>query len=404
MKKYLSNLVNMIRATLLYCANNAAVTAVITNFAAAKTAIDNKLVLIDQLDQIAGGTSIGVTLDTNAIRTAMTNIAFKCCNALTAYAVSVNNNTLKQKVNFTKTALNRLKKDEIDDTCQTIHDEADLNIAVAGGFGYLATDVTDLATAISLYRTAMQNPRQAIISKTLAIEQITSITRDIVDNSFRLGLDKMVNTLDVTSPVFVSGYYHSREVINLGSTTAKVRGIMRNENGTFLVGAKFYLTLTGVNQKVDETTAGAGGKYGIANLAANDYDLYWEHPFYQLKTETNVHISAGKEITRNVTLLNLPPITGTINPGQIINIFNNSNLFWTPGVTVKIKNTTNGTGINSITYYLADNPGDTFSGQNGTTLTPGQEETHTITAAEFKACLNIQNQSPNPGTYEISIS
>jgi hypothetical protein len=157
MKKYLSNLVNMIRATLLYCANNAAATAIIANFAAAKSALDTKLVLIDQLSQIANASTKGVTLDTNAIRKAMTDIAFKCCNALTAYAVSVNNNTLKQKVNFSKTALNRLKKDEIDDTCQTIHDEADLNIAAAGGFGYLPTDVTDLATAISLYRTAMQN-------------------------------------------------------------------------------------------------------------------------------------------------------------------------------------------------------------------------------------------------------
>jgi hypothetical protein len=134
MKKYLSNLVNMIRATLLYCANNAAATAIIANFAAAKSALDTKLVLIDQLSQIANASTKGVTLDTNAIRKAMTDIAFKCCNALTAYAVSVNNNTLKQKVNFSKTALNRLKKDEIDDTCQTIHDEADLNIAAAGGF------------------------------------------------------------------------------------------------------------------------------------------------------------------------------------------------------------------------------------------------------------------------------
>lgn len=404
MKKYLSNLVNMIRAALLYCANNTAATAGIIEFAPAKAAADTKLVLIDQLAQIANGTTKGVTLDTNAIRKAMTEIALKCCNALIAYAASVHNNTLLAKVNYTKSDFKAMKKDEVDDTCQTIHDEANLNIAAAGGFGYLATDVTDLATAIGLYRTAMQNPRQAIISKTLAIEQINSITRDIIDNGFKLGMDKMVNTLAPTNPVFVSGYYHSREVINLGSTTAKVRGIIRNEDGTFLVGAKFYLTLTGVNEKVDEATAGAGGKYGVSDLAANDYDLYWEHPFYQQKVETNVHISAGKEITRNVVLENLPPITGTINPGQVINIFNNSNLFWTPGVTVKIKNTTNGTGINSITFFLTNNPGDSYSGTGGSTLTPGQEETHTVSAAEFKPCLNIQNQSPNTGTYEITIS
>lgn len=404
MKKYLSNLVNMIRATLLYCTNNPSPTSGITEFAPAKASAETKLVLIDQLSQIANASTKGVTLDTKVIRKAMTDIAFKCCNALIAYAAFINNNTLLQKVNYTKTSLNRLKKDEIDDACQTIHDEADLNIGAAGGYGYVSTDVTDLATAISLYRTAMQNPRQAIISKTLAIEQITSITRNIIDNGFKLGLDRMVNTLETTEAVFVSGYYHAREIINLGSTTAKVRGIIRNENGIFLVGAKFYLTVTGENQKVAEATAGAGGKYGVSDLAANDYDLYWEHTFYQPKVETNVHISAGKEITRNVVLENLPPITGTIAPGQVINIFTNSNPAWRVGVTVTIKNTTQGTGINSISYYLADNPADTFNGTNGTTLTPGQAETHTITAAEFKPCLNIQNQSPNPGSYEITIS
>jgi hypothetical protein len=403
MEKVISNRVNMIRATLTHCTNNPAATAGIPQFATAKATADTKLVLIDSLNMIASGTSKGVTLDTNLLRKAMTDIAYKCGRALNAYAVTNNNNTLKLKVDYKLTDFKEMKKDEVDDVCEVIQTEANNNIAAAGGFGYDAADVTDLLTAIGLYRTGMQNPRQAIISKSQAILQIKSISRNIIDISFKEIMDSMVETLRVSNPNFVSSYTQAREIIDIGSTTAKVRGIICNENGTYLVGAKFFLTLTGQNQKEYETTASAGGKYGIAGLAANDYDLYWQHPFYQQKVETNVHISAGKEIKRNVTLLNIPPITGTINPGQIINIFNNSNPAWTPGITVKVRNTTNGTGINSISYYLANNPTDGFTGQNGTTLTPSQEETHTITAAEYKPCLNIQNQSPNPGTYEITI-
>ncbi len=402
MEKRISNLVNMIRATILYCVNNAIAVMGIPAFTTTRTAIETKLVLIDQLEQIAEGTSTGVTLDTNAIRNAMTNIAFKCCNALIAYAASVNNNTLMAKVKFTISDLRGFKKEVIDGICQTIHDEANLNIAAAGSFGYMATDVTDLQTAIDLYRTAIQNPRQAIISKTLAIEQINNISRDIVDNSLVLGLDKMANTLLLTNPVFVSGYKHSREVINIGSTHAKVRGTIKNEEEIPLVGVTFFITVTGQANKVTETQSITGGKFTISNLLPNDYDFYWEYLGYQNKVETNVHIAAGKEIRRNVTLLHLPPITGTINSGQLINIFGPLNPEWRVGATIKIKNTTTTPMIGGINFFPALNPGDSFSGE-GSTLLSGQEETHIITASEFKPYLNIQNQGPNSGTYEITI-
>ena len=94
--------------------------------------------------------------------------------------------------------------------------------------------------------------------------------------------------------------------------------------------------------------------------------------------------------------------SGTINSGQLLNILGPSNPEWHAGVTIKIKNTTTGSNIVSIAFYTADNAGDGYSGSNGTVLTNGQEEIHTMTAAEFKAFLNIQNQSPFNGTYEIS--
>ncbi|MCG3166305.1 MAG: hypothetical protein POELPBGB_02083 [Bacteroidia bacterium] len=403
MENTISNRVNMIRATLTWCTNNPAPTSGIPEFANAKATADTKLVLIDNLNMIAGGTSVGVTLDTNALRKAMSDIGFRCGRSLNAYAVTVGNNTLKLKVDFKKTDFKEMKKDEVDDVCQVIHDEANTNFAAAGGYGYTMADVTDLQTAISLYRTAMQNPRQAIISKSQAILQIKSISRNIIDISFKEIMDGMVQTLEVVNPNFVSSYFQAREIINIGSTTAKVRGVIRNQAGTYLVGAKFYLTITGQNQKVDDTTAGVGGKFGISNLPANDYDLYWSHPFYQTKTEINVHIAAGKEIKRNVTLLNLPPFTGPLNAGQQLNVLNNTHPAWTPGVTIKIKNTTTGSNIVSIAFFVADNAGDGYSGSNGSVLTNGQEETHTMTAAEFKAFLNVQNQSPFNGTYEITI-
>ncbi|MBK5285513.1 MAG: hypothetical protein JJE25_08910 [Bacteroidia bacterium] len=169
-----SNRVNMIRTTHDFCNANPAPVVGIPAFALVLVTVGSKLVLINGLDQIAMGTTTGVTLDTNALRFTMTNIAEKCANALSAYADSVSNNTLLSKINYTKAKLDKLKKDEVDDVCQTIHDEADTNIAAAGAFGYDAGDVGDLQTSIDLYRASIQSPSQARLSISDAKKQIKS--------------------------------------------------------------------------------------------------------------------------------------------------------------------------------------------------------------------------------------
>ncbi len=396
-----TNRTNMIRTTLNYCTNNSTPTSGITAFAGVKTTASNKLVLIDQLDQIVIRSIKDVTLDTILIRSTMSNIALKCGDAVSAYASTINNNVLRGKVTYTLPQLNRFKKEEVDDICQTIHDEANSNILLAGPFGYTATDVTDLQTSIDLYRASMQDPRAFTVSKKQAVANIKLLIREIINIIFKQQIDRMVNTVKATNPDFVQGYYFSREIIDLGSTTAKVRGILRNPEGTFLLGASFYLTKTGMPEKIAETTADADGKYGIANLLPDDYDLYWSALGYQTITETNLHIPAGKEFTRNKVMQHIV-LTGTITSGQQLNILGPSNPEWRVGTTIKIKNTTTTPMIGGIAFFPANNPGDGYPGTGGSILLTGQEEIHIITAADFKPYLNIQNQGPNSGTYEIT--
>jgi hypothetical protein len=93
-------------------------------------------------------------------------------------------------------------------------------------------------------------------------------------------------------------------------------------------------------------------------------------------------------------------LVGTVNSGQILNVINTSNPRWFAGVKVKIKNT----GTVSMFFYLSDTVDGGYPGTGGTLLAPGEEETHIITEGEFKNFLNIQNQSVNEGTFEVSIS
>jgi hypothetical protein len=92
-------------------------------------------------------------------------------------------------------------------------------------------------------------------------------------------------------------------------------------------------------------------------------------------------------------------LTGTVNPGQILNAINTTHPRWFAGVTVKIRNT----GTVSMYFYLAATADAPYPGTGGTLLLPGEEYTQTIAPAQFKPFLNIQNQSIQPGTFEITI-
>jgi hypothetical protein len=302
MQKRQSNYVNMIRAALNYCAQHPTIISSIPALAAHVETVSNKLILVDGLNQVAHPKTSGVTTDTNLIRFAMQNLALKCGSALSAYAATIQNNTLRFKVNFTERTLNKLKKEEVDDHCQTIHDEALAHLAAASGFGYTPTDVTDLQTAINIYRQSMTNPRQAIITRSQAIANIKATNRTIIDYHFKEIIDHIVNTLRTTHPQFVSGYFQSRIIINLGTTHAKVRGTIKNQEEIPLVEATFTIINTETKQTVVEVKTTTGGKFNSGKLNSGTYDFIFTHPQYLTHSETNIRISAGKELRRKITL------------------------------------------------------------------------------------------------------
>ncbi|MES2622657.1 MAG: carboxypeptidase-like regulatory domain-containing protein [Bacteroidota bacterium] len=322
MKKFISNSINMIRTVLNYLTGNPTPTSGIPAFATAKTTVTNKLVLIDSLNEIILGNSVGTTLDTNLIRAAMSDMAFHIGSSVAAYAASANNNTLRLEVNFSRPAFNRLKKDEVDDICQLIHDRGNTHIAAAGAFGCDAANITDLQTAIDLYRTSVQNPRQAIISKTDAIDNVTLLVKEIKDNYFKLQMDKMVNTVIAAEPQFVKSYFLAREIIDLGVTHTKIRGTVKDDGDVPLSGVNFELRNAITNELFAQTLSKAKGIYSISPVIPGDYNLTWSFNGYQTIIENNVHFSAGKELKRNIVMQLVSGITiireGDIpSPGQV---------------------------------------------------------------------------------------
>jgi hypothetical protein len=301
----ISNNTNMIRATVEYDSKPASVTATggIPNYSTVLTLVIAKLVLIDQLNIIANGTSKGVTLDTKALKKVMCALGGKIGQALAAYAAGNNLNTLFVAADFTEDKLMALKKDDADDKCEDIHTLGTANLAAAGASGYSAADLLALITAIGLYRMGMDDPRQKIIDKTQAIAQIKALQKEIIGNLFKKQLDKMAYTLRGTpNEFFYSGHTQARVIIDAGHTTGKIRGFIKNNLGQALQGVTVTVYNAGTPVVVKTVTTNADGKFSVTGLFGN-YDIKYEKVGFQTATEANINVGAGKDVKRDVTLL-----------------------------------------------------------------------------------------------------
>lgn len=396
----------MINSNITYCDANTAATAGIPSFGTVSGSVKSKMVLINSLNQIAEGTTKGVTLDTKAIRKEMTALALKCANATLAFANSTSNNTLAALVNYSESKLNGLKKEDVDDVCQAIHDATDTNFAGASNFGVVASDVTDLQAAIDLYRTASQNPRQAIITKSQAKKQVATMVREVIDDLLVKQLDKMANTLKLTNKNFVDGYRQSREILDLGTTTAKVRGTVLDDEDVPLKGVIFSILDSGTEDEVASVKTDNKGKFNASKLKAGLFDFKWELNGYKPVIETEVKISNGKELKRKVVMVKAGKVVvleGDVAMGMIFNI-NVDGIKGTTATDIMIE-----VSGSPLRFYASTMPNGTPGGtfldvQAGQSITKTAEEFITLLGLnDTNKYLNVQNIGAMNGHYKITL-
>lgn len=300
-----SNRVNMINATITFCDSDPTATAGIPLFATVLGVVKSKMVLVNSFNQVAEGSTEGVTLDTRVLRRTMTVLAVKCGSGTLAYANAQGNNALAAQVRYTESGLDGLKKEEVDDVCMGIHDATAANAVEVVNYGVSPIDVSDLLAAIELYRIASQHPRQAVVTRSQAKRRVTELIDVVVGDLLVKQLDKMANTLRYSNADFWNGYRQSREVLDLGSTTAKVRGTIKDDNGDGLMNAEFRVMEAGNEAIVKQVFADEDGKFSMSGIAAGDYDFMFGLDTYEKLYEYGVHIAAGKEYKRNVVLVKL---------------------------------------------------------------------------------------------------
>ena len=139
------------------------------------------------------------------------------CSGLKSYADDNNDAVLAAAVHFTYPSLVRGTANDAAMKMQIIHDKAAaINIALLTPFQVIASDITDLQTAINNFTVAAPMKRVMVSSGAAATSQLAALFT--TQRGQLKKLDHLVNNYKIAQPAFIDNFVNSRKIINLGKT------------------------------------------------------------------------------------------------------------------------------------------------------------------------------------------
>jgi hypothetical protein len=212
---------NMYRATVQICDENASITSSNVAFTKKLNAIKANIAALLNTTQLESMAITGVSLDKTELKKTLCSTATGIAAIVFAFATDTGDNTLRESVRFAYSDLYRLKDDLLAPTALVIFDAANTNVAALADYGITAATLTSFASTIDAYSAAVPNPKTAISKKKTYTANISALTKAI-DKQFKEGLDKLITTYKTTNPDFISNYTNARVIIDPKTTTKKI--------------------------------------------------------------------------------------------------------------------------------------------------------------------------------------
>jgi hypothetical protein len=241
----------------------------------------------------------GTTEDKHAKEIDMVNAALKVSSSVYVYAVDINDNELKEKMDFPKSRLNRMRDTQKADACELIHESANAVIASLAPYNITAADLMHLQSKIDIYHDNIAKPKIAVNRKAVArIDEDLLIRRG---KSILKKIDKLMEHYKSSQPDFYEMYFKSRNIIELGHRTHKpvctIGGrVMDFVTEQPLGGVKIYIF-----GEENEVSSNAQGEFKLNAMKEGNALLVAELPGY-LKYEEDVEMVKGGDIDLSIDL------------------------------------------------------------------------------------------------------
>ena len=212
-----NNSLNMANTTTAFMDKNVAIFTTNTKVTTLLAGIKGTVVAINQAATAQGLDNTGATTTKKNLHQIANDKAEHVCTGLMAYADDINDQVLAGQIHFTHSDFILGTTAEIVNRMQLVHDKA-TGIAIASliPFNIVATDITDLQTAITNYSNAAPTKKVLQAAATAATAQLVTLFTTL---RTQLGkMDNLVKTYKAAQPTFVAGYLNARKIIDLGKT------------------------------------------------------------------------------------------------------------------------------------------------------------------------------------------
>lgn len=171
----------------------------------------------------------GNRMSKQQLREQMTNFGFVAAAKACAYAIAIDDEVLEMEVTYTDSGLKGLRDTDIADTCQSILEIAQANLANLADYGVTAASLQELSDSITLFNTVLPKTRAAIVTQTIFTDKIAETFE--FNEKLLFKMDKLVTILKFEEETFFDEYFKSRKIVNTGHRKLALKGNITNELG-----------------------------------------------------------------------------------------------------------------------------------------------------------------------------
>ena len=168
----------------------------------------------------------GVTGDKNAVMEDVIDYMIELSGAVHSYAVSTNNQTLKAKVNYKESTIERMSQPDLITAAAIVIEEADKIGPALANEGISTTELNEFRTAFDKFKETSSEPREAIIDRTGYTQQLADLFSEASDLK-KNTLDRLAIQFKRKAPEFYAKYKSASMVIykrrSKTSTTEKAK-------------------------------------------------------------------------------------------------------------------------------------------------------------------------------------
>ena len=169
--------------------------------------------------QASSEDTTGYTIDKANKRRALEQLGIKITRALTAYSNVANNVTLRAKIDFNKSDLERMRDNDIYTNAKLIEDYATQFSSNLAPYGISAMDISDLGIKLKDFFEIIQTPKIKIEIRSSYFEQLEMQIAE-EDKHLKEVLDPLMGVLEFDEPLLFTQYKKARSIDQTGSQSS----------------------------------------------------------------------------------------------------------------------------------------------------------------------------------------